>query len=103
MVFDHCGKIPLYSLLIFSLQENDFFIVKSQIILTIYPGLPLFIGYPHYSPQKELWKQVQNLPDKLSNPGLLMGELIEISDPNERQSQTNGSPTKHEKFKRFIS
>lgn len=34
---------------------------------------------------------------------LLIGDLTEISNPNEGQSQTNGSSPRHEKCIRFIS
>lgn len=61
-----------------------------------------YVVIPHYFPQKELRIQVSNLPCKSSNPWLLMGDLNEISDIDERQSQYKGSSARHENLK-FIS
>lgn len=54
--------------------------------------------YPHQSPQKYLWKQVTDLPPITTEAWVIIGDLNEITSPNEKDSLSKGSSTRYARF-----
>lgn len=50
---------------------------------------------------KALWKQFAHLPSMENEPSLIVGDLNQIANPNEKYSPNKGSSTRYDRFNKF--
>lgn len=59
-------------------------------------------GFPHQHLQKHLWKQISIIPDTDIEPWLILGDLNELTNSNEKSSITQGNSTWYTRFNNFL-